>query len=271
MPELPECETIKKQLNRHLPAKVESVTFSDVSASIVKVKNFSPKGRTLLKIRRKGKVLDFVFDDGNHIISGLGMSGSWQYSKEKITEKHTHILFKCTNKNGTIYIGYVDARRFGNSYFENEEDAKARLDKLGVDIGSKKFTGEHIYKLLQDHAKRELKPFMLDQKYFAGIGNYIASEMCAHAGIRPTRLAGSLTLEECERLSHAAKIIIDGSVKRKGLTFHGGYVDATGKKGNALDTLVVFHQEVCGLCEKTKVKRIEQKNRATYYCPNCQK
>lgn len=250
---------------------MDSVTFSDVSASIVKIKNFSPKGKTLLKIKRKGKVLDLVFDDGNHIISGLGMSGSWQYSKEKITVKHTHILFKCSNKNGTIYIGYVDPRRFGNAYFENEADANERLDKLGVDISTKAFTGEHIYNLMQSHPNKELKPFMLEQKYFAGIGNYIASEMCAHAGVRPTRIAKTLAKKECDRLSSAAKIVVDGSIKRKGLTFHGGYVDATGSKGNALDTLVVFHQETCMLCEKTKVKKIEQKGRATYYCPKCQK
>ncbi len=215
--------------------------------------------------------MDFIFDDGNHIISGLGMSGAWRYSKKPITEKHTHIQFECQNSEGVIYFAYVDPRRFGKSHFLDAEGAKKKIDALGVDIGSNQFTPEYVMDLCKRFPKKEIKPFMLEQKYFAGIGNYIASEICAHARILPTRFAGTLTKKECKGIVDGAKLVLSGSLKKRGLTFSGGYTDATGEKGDALSNLVVFHQSICGLCEKTRVIKIEMKGRGTYYCPKCQK
>lgn len=271
MPELPEVETIRRQLSRHLPLTIEEEWYSRVSSSIVKTKSFSPVGLKLTKLSRIGKVLHFIFSNNLHLLSGLGMSGAWRYSKTKIEEKHTHIQFRCTNKSGELYLAYVDPRRFGKSYFLGETECQARLKKLGVDIGSDEFTGDYIFTLSKKYPKRIIKPFLLDQKFFAGIGNYIASEMLAHAGILPTREIGSLNPKECARLSDAAKLVISGSVKSRGLTFAGGYTDAHGEKGEGLNNLVVFHQDLCGLCRKHKVVKVVQGGRATFYCPKCQK
>lgn len=271
MPELPEVETIRRQLMPHLPAKVLKMSVSKVASSIIKTEMFSPVGRTLVDIKRVGKVMDFVFDDGHHLISGLGMSGAWRYSKTPINEPHTHIHFTCQNKQGTIYIAYVDPRRFGKSHFLDEEEAAKKLSALGVDIGSEDFTAGYVHDLCQRFPNKEIKPFLLEQRYFAGIGNYIACEICAHARILPTRKAGSLSKKECEGIVRGAQLVLSGSLKKRGLTFAGGYTDATGQKGEALDNLVVFHQKICGLCEKTEVVKIELKGRGTFYCPKCQK
>ena len=91
MPELPEVETIRTQLSAYLPIEIKSTSYSKVSSSILKQKDFSPKGRTITQILRKGKVLNFHLSNNGHIISHLGMSGTWRVSREKLNEKHNHI------------------------------------------------------------------------------------------------------------------------------------------------------------------------------------
>ena len=254
----------------HLPAKIIKTHYSKVAQSILKTRMFSPTGKTIQTIFRKGKLLDFVFADNTHMISGLGMSGGWRFATSPITEKHTHIQFSCENRLGRIYFAYVDPRRFGNCHFVDAAAAEQILNRLGSDISSPDFTPAHVGRLCKKYPNREIKPFLLDQSHFAGIGNYIACEVLAHGHIHPGRLAGSLSGAEHRRLVHAVRLVLSGSLKKNGLTFSGGYTDATGKKGEALSSLVVFHQNTCGLCKKTAVEKIVLKGRTTYFCPNCQ-
>ena len=274
MPELPEVETIRRQLEKKTPVTIEKVKYSPVVKSILKKenKNFDPKGRTISHITRHGKMLDFHLDDDLHILSHLGMSGSWRISKEPIKEKHTHVLFSGKDKRGKeIHFGYVDPRRFGNMYFLFEEQTEEYYSRLGVDIGSKEFTPEYVYSVLKKFPNKVLKPFLLDQKYFAGCGNYIASEICARAGIRPSRRCGKVTKTEAAKIVEATDSVLNGSLENNGMTFSGGYSDAYGEKGEGVQNLVVFYQKICGLCKKTEVKKIVQAQRGTYYCPKCQK
>ncbi|MBN2341312.1 MAG: Fpg/Nei family DNA glycosylase [Deltaproteobacteria bacterium] len=271
MPELPEVETIRRQLLPHLPAVIKQTRFSKVVGSIVKTKMFSPTGKTIVKIARKGKQLDFIFDDDTHMLSGLGMSGGWRVSEQPITEKHTHIHFACENASGAVYFAYVDPRRFGMCHFVDSDVASVMLRKLGVDVSSREFTTAYLKKMCTKYPNREIKPFLLDQTSFAGVGNYIACEVLAHARILPTRTAGSITTSDHQQIVLAMKKVLSGSLKKRGLTFSGGYTDATGSRGAALDNLVVFHQQICGLCEKTEVTKITLKGRTTYFCAHCQK
>lgn len=271
MPELPEVETIRRQLLPHLPLSIKRVYLSAVVSSILKTTMFRPDGKTLVDIQRKGKLLNFIFKDGCHIISGLGMSGGWRVADTKIREKHTHIQFQCENQNGVLYLGYVDPRRFGNCHFVDHATANHILSKLGVDIGTQKFNAAYVRRACERFPNREIKPFLLDQKYFAGAGNYIACEILAHGRIHPARLAGTLTHQEHKNIVSATRAVLSGSLKQRGLTFSGGYTDATGRKGDALNTLVVFHQQICGLCEHKSIIQITLKGRNTYFCANCQK
>lgn len=271
MPELPEVETIRRQLIAHLPVNIQKVRYSTFISSILKTNMFCPKGKTLRDIHRKGKVLDFIFQDENHMLCGLGMSGGWRVDTAPITDKHTHIQWEGKNATGKIYFGYVDPRRFGTCHLLDAPSAKQRLSLLGVDIGTRAFTADYVKKVCQRSSNREIKPFLLDQKFFAGVGNYLACEICAHARIHPTRKAGTLTTQEHQQIVAATKRILRKSLKNRGLSFSGGYADTTGTKGDALNQLVVFHQSQCGLCEQTPVEKIVLKGRGTYYCPHCQK
>ena len=270
MPELPEVETIRQQLLPNLPAQIKKTRYSRVVHSILKTKMFTPTGKTIHNILRKGKLLDFVFTDDTHMLSGLGMSGGWRFSTAPITEKHTHIQFTCENQSGRIYFAYVDPRRFGNCHLVDQNTANTMLNRLGTDISSPGFTSKHVAQLCKKYPKREIKAFLLDQSQFAGIGNYIACEVLAHSGIHPLRLAGSLSHKEHDRLVQAVQLVLSGSLEKNGLTFSGGYTDATGKRGDALNNLVVFHQTTCGLCRNSDVQKIVVKGRGTYFCPACQ-
>jgi len=271
MPELPEVETIRRQLHEVLPLKIESVEYSPVAESILKKKDrhCDPVGKTIVELKRTGKLLEFQLDNGDWIFSHLGMSGSWRIWKKEDARpeiKHTHVIISGKN----FWLGYVDPRRFGTMYYFTPELAAKYKKKLGVDIGSPDFTGDYVYSVLKKYPERAIKAFLLDQKYFSGCGNYIACEICALAGIRPTRKAGKITRAEADKIQQAARAVIEGQIKFQGLTFAGGYADAFGNNGGGLNNLVVFHQETCGLCKKTKVKKMVLAQRGTYYCPSCQ-
>jgi formamidopyrimidine-DNA glycosylase len=273
MPELPEVETIRRQLSTHLPLEIENVSYSKVSESILKKKDrgFDPKGKTITEIKRKGKLMDFVLSGEHHILSHLGMSGSWRVWQKREDVPHSHIILEGKNSKGPLVFAYVDPRRFGNMYFVDQGKAQFHLQKLGVDIGSADFTPEYIHQACQRYPERQIKAFLLDQAFFAGCGNYIACEICARAGIRPTRKCQKITRDDAAKIKAATISVLEGQIESNGLTFQGGYTDTSGEKGEGLSQLVVFHQVTCGLCKKGKVKKIVLAQRGTYYCPRCQK
>lgn len=271
MPELPEVETIKSQIEPKLPIKVEKVILSDVSDSIVKTKDYPLDSFTIEKIERQGKVLRFYLDGDRRIISGLGMSGSWRIAQQPIGEKHTHVIFSGTNCDGDIHLGYIDPRRFGVMHFFNLENEAQWLTRLGPDVSKPEFNLEYLLKLKREKPNKVIKPFLLEQNFFAGVGNYMASEFCARAGIRPTRRMKTLSKTDLENLLKATKAVLDDTITTGGTTFSGGYQDAYGDKGEGVKNLVVFYQKVCGLCGEESVKKITLAQRGTYYCPHCQK
>ena len=163
------------------------------------------------------------------------------------------------------------AHMLGGHIFEDALEGTYNLSSVGVDIGSEEFTGDYVYQTLKKFPLKVLKPFLLDQKYFAGCGNYIASEICARAGIRPTRRCGKVTRKDAEKIADVTKIVLDQSLASNGMTFSGGYSDTSGDIGEGVKNLVVFYQDLCGLCGKTPVKKIVLQTRGTYYCPKCQK
>ncbi len=272
MPELPEVETIKSQLKKTLPLEVIKVTYSPVSDSIIKDKDFLPKkGMTLEDVIRTGKVLRFMFSKDLKMISGLGMSGSWRISNEFIEVKHTHVQIEGIHKGKKIFLGYIDPRRFGNIHFLTKAHEKEWLKRLGPDVSSPDFNFDYLWALTKSKPMKVLKPLLLEQNVFAGIGNYMASEICARAHIRPTRKMKTLRKADCVALIESTKSVLEDSIKNNGTTFAGGYPDAYGDKGEGVQNLVVFYQKICGLCKKSEVKKITLAGRGTYYCPKCQK
>ena len=271
MPELPEVETIKSQISSLLPLVIVAVEES-VHVKSLKFKNqFDPNNKTINSIIRIGKIIQFNLSEDCFIISGLGMTGNWRISEKPLKIPHKHFEFHCLKNSKKVFISYVDPRRFGYTAYLNGEGLKSFLKKFGTDPTSEEFTPEYIYNSLKKYPQRKLKPFLLDQKFFPGIGNYMASEICARAGIMPTRSAKKITKLDSVKIKSATDSLLKQSIKNKGVTFAGGYMDANGSKGEGLSNLVVFYQDICGLCKKEKVQKIFLAGRGTYFCPKCQK
>jgi formamidopyrimidine-DNA glycosylase len=223
--------------------------------------------KTLIDIKRKGKMLDFIFDDGSHLLSHLGMTGTWLIGETIKATKHTHLTL--TGAHHTL--AYDDPRRFGHMYYYQAADAARKLSELGMDLADSGFDLEYLTASIKRYPERALKVTLLDQKMFAGSGNYIANEICARARIRPTRKCKAVKTDEFPKILQAVKDVIGPALISGGTTFQGGYRDSTGEKGQGLQHLVVFYQKVCQMCNKTKVKKIILAQRGTYYCPSCQK
>lgn len=199
------------------------------------------------------------------------MSGSWRTSHAPLQDKHGHIEFIDSSKSKNGVLTYVDPRRFGHFYVLNEENFKKKTDTFPIDVSSPSFDEDHIAEIFFKYPNKTIKPFLLDQKAFPGVGNYMSSEICARAGILPTRITGDLTALEIHKMKQAIEIVVTGAVHSKGTTFSGGYRDANGEKGEGVRHLVVFHQKICQMCGNTKVIKITLGGRGTYYCPHCQK
>tara|TARA_Y100000768_G_C23974089_1_gene682101 strand:+ start:1291 stop:2094 length:804 start_codon:yes stop_codon:yes gene_type:complete len=267
MPELPEVKTIQDQLNKVMPFEIKSFKTSNVVNSILHTKLDKIKGKTILTVSRKGKMLDFILNDNRHLLSHLGMTGTWLISKEQILEKHTHLQFK----SDQFFLAYVDPRRFGHMYLYNQEKAQLKLGELGVDLLDPNFSEDYFIHSLKKYPERQIKVSLLDQSLFAGTGNYIANEICAHARVRPQRRVKTLTLKELAALYQGVFKVLNPTINSGGTTFAGGYRDTTGDKGSGVNHLVVFYQKTCQLCKSEKVKKIILAQRGTYYCPSCQK
>jgi formamidopyrimidine-DNA glycosylase len=275
MPELPEVETIRRQLTSILPFKIEAAVFSPLTTRMVKQMDFDPTNSTIIKIRRHAKWLIFDLHPHGHILSHFGMSGHWRMSHNPLAEKHGHIEFIDKSKKELGVLTYVDPRRFGQFYLLTNENFKIKEDALPIDITSPDFDADHIAEIFFRFPFKAIKPFLLDQKAFPGVGNYMASEICARAGILPTRLSGDIIAEEIKKIKEAMVIVVTGAVETKGTTFSGGYKDANGSKGEGVQHLVVFYQNHCQMClaqnRITKVIKTVLGGRGTYHCPRCQK
>ncbi|WPU63584.1 Fpg/Nei family DNA glycosylase [Peredibacter starrii] len=267
MPELPEVETIRSQLSEYLPLKIDSVSTTPQLKQNILHTDLDLTGKTLVTIKRKGKMLDFIFDDGSHLLSHLGMTGTWLIGETIKATKHTHLTLKGPNYT----LAYDDPRRFGHMYYYSAEEAALKLAELGLDLADPEFDIEYLTNAIKRYPERALKVTLLDQKLFAGSGNYIANEICARAGIRPTRKCKQIKKDEFPKILNAIKQVLEPALQSGGTTFQGGYRDSTGEYGQGVQHLVVFYQKTCQLCKKTPVKKIILAQRGTYYCPKCQK
>lgn len=212
-------------------------------------------------------MLDFIFDDGSHLLSHLGMTGTWLIGETIKSGKHTHLTL--TGEKQTL--AYDDPRRFGHMYYDCQEEAEKKLSELGMDLADPDFSLELLTKAIKRYPERALKVTLLDQKLFAGSGNYIANEICARAGIRPTRKCKNVKKDEFPKLREAIKEVLGPALASGGTTFQGGYRDSSGEKGQGVQHLVVFYQKICQMCKVTPIKKIILAQRGTYYCPKCQK
>jgi formamidopyrimidine-DNA glycosylase len=289
MPELPEVETIVRQLHKGVAGR----TLQEVR--ILKSGREFPSGQHFIKrvenrlfkeVRRRAKVIIFQFEDGSAMICHLKMTGKFLFVDEKyIPAKHDRILFvfKSPNRDpisereglgegkgaGEVRVVWSDVRMFGYLKHLSPKELEVDLSKYGPE--PLETSVDELAERLVKPKTRRVKSALLDQATIAGIGNIYADEACFRAGIRPMRILASLKEADRLRLAKEVVAVLKESVKRKG-TSSDDYRDATGKKGNFQSFLNVYGRggQPCRVCG-TPIKKIVQAGRGTHYCPNCQK
>jgi len=285
MPELPEVETIKNDLSKKiLGKKITSIKISKpkiVKSSIVNFRKVL-KNSYFEKIDRIGKLMIFILNKSDKfLLVHLKMTGQLIYvSKkniipgghnypkiDKLPNKFSHIIFTFSD-NSKLF--YNDIRRFGYLKIANQKELEEVFSNFGLDPITNKFTKNDFLKILNSK-KTNIKAFLLNQKYIAGIGNIYADEILFDSKIKPSRNIYSLSRIEKEMIYFAIKKILKKAIKMRGTTF-SNYVDGKGNKGNFTKLLKVYQREnkKCFNCSR-KIKKIRICGRGTHYCSNCQK
>lgn len=274
MPELPEVETVVRDLRAH--GLVNSVIrVVDVRWPRM-VSNMTPKtfaqalkGQTIIGVRRRAKYIILALDSGSHLLIHLRMTGKLHFiTKAEKLGKHDHLIITFADARRLVFN---DTRKFGR--FQLVVPGIDLLTNLGPEPLEDAFTpdvlGQRLY-----HKKRMIKPLLLDQTTVAGLGNIYVDEALWHAKLHPKRQADSLTTAEIRRLHHAIRDVLCRAVNNCGTTLGSGeanFYSVDGHRGRNADELKVFRRDgyPCSRCG-TILARCVVGQRGTHFCPRCQ-
>lgn len=272
MPELPEVETVRRGLDPWcIGARIEEVVVRDarlrwpVPPELPEVL----RGRQVTALHRRSKYLVFTFDSGDRVLLHLGMSGRLLVlDAQTPLRKHDHVDLLLDN--GRV-LRFHDPRRFGALLlWSRGSDTHPLLDRLGPEPFADTFSGEYLHRRSRGR-RSAIKPFIMDAGIVVGAGNIYAAESLFHAGIRPTRAAGRLTRTDCDRLAASIRDVLSRAIEQGGTTLRD-FAGADGHAGYFQQQLFVYGRdgEACLRCA-TPIKRIVLGQRASFYCPRCQR
>ncbi|MGH2473191.1 MAG: bifunctional DNA-formamidopyrimidine glycosylase/DNA-(apurinic or apyrimidinic site) lyase [Candidatus Limnocylindria bacterium] len=285
MPELPEVETIARQLR----GLVVDRTISEFESRWVRLTEPEPaevvgarlRGRRISDVRRRGKFVVFDLDGGEALVVSLRMTGKLLYGVADVDERYvrgeirfadgTAMRFSDTRKFGRMAV--IDAATLDSrgALPPGPRDGRPLHASLGQEPLARAFTVAWLRALLRRRPRAAIKVLLLDQRAIAGIGNIYAIEALWRARIHPLRKAGSLRPEEIARLHEAIRWAL-----RKGIRLGGAsrsdYVDARGNKGRMQREFQVYSRagEPCPRCGRAVVRTVVG-GRGTFHCPRCQR
>jgi formamidopyrimidine-DNA glycosylase len=273
MPELPEAETIVRDLQARLPGSRivrVSVRHADVLHAGLTPASLGARlrGRTVTGVSRRGKNVILELDGGYRVVINLGMTGRVVTSDAARAGELRHVAVSLQLADGRSIL-YDDARRFGDIDVRDAEGWRQRDAELGLEPLSGAFTAESLHALTRTSIT-PIRNWLLDQRRIAGVGNIYAVEALFRAGIRPTRRARTLRRRETAALQQALRDVLQESIDARGTTI-SDYRDASGERGGFDRRLRVYDREgqPCVQCEAV-VKRVVLSNRSAFYCPRCQ-
>lgn len=273
MPELPEVEIIRGQLQKELlGARIASC---EVRLPRL-VTHPTPlgyrrglKGRVIEKVGRRGKYLLLELDGERELVVHLGMTGSLVLSTPLETRpRHTHIVFHLEDGRDLLY---VDPRTFGETALLRRGDRRPMrgLDRMGPEPLGGDFTCQRLASSLRGTCR--VKSALLDQARIAGIGNIYADESLHRAGVNPLRRLDSLSPAEIERIHAAVREVLSEAISRGGSSV-SDYVNLRGERGDFQNSHRVYRREgePCPACG-TAVRREVISGRSSFFCPKCQR
>jgi len=286
MPELPEVEIVRQSLDKKIKQKsIKKVIIRNKNLRFPIPKNFSSylKNKKITKVNRFSKYLILNFKSGDFCLIHLGMSGTIHIidnkKKLKFTNAsfyHSPILPKRHNHIELIFdslkVVYNDPRRFGFfEIVENDKTLKNRFKNLGPEPFDPNFNLNYVFNYFKGKHKN-IKTFLLDQKFVSGIGNIYASEILFLSKIYPYKKVRFLSKEDCKKIIYNSKKILSKAIKKGGSSIRD-FKDTLGFSGNYQKEFKVYKQE--GLRCKTRgckdtIKKKIVSNRSTFFCNSCQ-
>ncbi len=277
MPELPEVETIRRELDREVGGrKIKAVEVTN-SRSIRRHSNkkqFTSRleGVKIKNVQRKGKYLIVNLDSGDILVIHLGMSGQLlRHATKDPLDKHNHVTISFTQGP---QIRFVDPRTFGEMFVTTPDELNATVEELahlGMDPVDQPVSWVVFGRLLHSH-QLKLKTFLMDQSIIAGLGNIYSDEILWHAGLRYDRLSNELSSQEIRRLYRSVVETLHEAIKHGGSTLSDQqYVNISGKPGGYQQFHEVYDRDklACRRC-RAVVTKAKFQSRTTYYCEECQ-
>jgi formamidopyrimidine-DNA glycosylase len=266
MPELPEVETIKNDLEKIILGKKisEVVVRNPAVIRETTAKKFKQEleGQTVKKVIRRAKVLILELSGGKSLVIHLKMTGQLVYPGGS---QNSRVAFVFSNG---VTMDFNDQRLFAELRILDDWNSLKFIRELGPEpfnVTPEKF------KAMLGNKKTKIKPLLMDQTFISGIGNLYASEILFRAKINPARAANSLTDTEKGLLLAQIKEVLQEAIKSGGSSIDN-YVRLSGEKGDYVRHHRVYAREgkPCFIC-KTPIKRTVLGGRGTFFCPRCQK
>jgi formamidopyrimidine-DNA glycosylase len=271
MPELPEVETIRRQLAPHLTGR----TIAGAEILDPRWTRPDPAAPTQAELRdavvehvgRAGKYLVWSLSGDRHLLMHLRMTGTLLFDPVA-APLHTRVLFELDDGHRLVY---VDPRRFGTGHLLHGE--AARDEYLAARIGIEPLTPAFTAEYLREQARARtapIKAFVLDQRRIAGVGNIYADEALFRAGIHPLRPAGRLTAGDWRRLRDGIEEALSAGIEAKGASIDD-FRHLDGARGSFQDRFLVHRRagQPCPRCGTT-IRKIVVGGRGTYVCERCQ-
>ncbi len=270
MPELPEVETTRRGIAPHIEGRsVTGVTLrrGDLRWPIPREIADELPGQTIASVRRRAKYLLLDAQSGSAILH-LGMSGNLRVlPKATPVRAHDHADIAL---EGDVLLRLNDPRRFGALLWQPRGTTHELLANLGPEPLSEEFDSAYLF-ARATHRNAPVKHFLMDQRIVVGVGNIYAAEALFRAGIHPARAAGNISKARYERLAHAVKSILAHAITRGGTTLRD-FLKPDGEPGYFEQELFVYGRagEPCKICG-TQLRAADWGQRATVYCPRCQR
>lgn len=279
MPELPEVETIRRDLEREAVGKRIKTVEVHGTRTIRRHKTKKPfvervTGRKITAVERKGKYLLLRLDSGDVLVVHLGMSGQLLSAKNAKTPpplKHTHVVLSYATGG---QLRFIDPRTFGEVFVTTPDELETQVPELahlGFDALEEVMSWVDFAQMLR--AKRaKLKPLLMDQKVIAGLGNIYSDEVLFEAGLRHDRTSDTLTAQEVRRLYRALMDVLGEAIKHRGSSLADEqYRDLFGEVGGFQSFHQVYDREgrPCVRC-RSPIVREKAGGRSTFFCAQCQ-
>ena len=287
MPELPEVEIVKQSLDQNIKQKkIKKVIIKNRNLRFKIPFKFEEllKNKLINKVTRFSKYLILNFSDDTFCLIHLGMSGTIHLIKKKNLNKFTNTSFYNSpnlpkkHNHVEIYFNdlrvvYNDPRRFGFFKFvDSKKSLKNKFIHLGPEPFSKTYNLEYFFSYFLNK-KKNIKSFLIDQKFVSGIGNIYASEILFLSKINPNKQTMKLSKEDCKKIIFFSKSVLNKAIKRGGSSIRD-FKNISGKSGNFQKEFKVYQRENLDCQRKQctgKIRKIFISNRSTFFCNNCQK